>query len=473
MEIAFVGLTSATKSIAINAIVGEMVAQTGGSAPKKYGPCTSDDGIPFTIVDFPAEDSTDKFDDIMMQGIVNADVIFWVSDINTEYTEYNKIDQYLKVTSLFTGRGYQLAFMLIVCDTTDADMITKVKETFETVVVFNAHGRIGSHASSLFNLAKFEAAREQTHQMALFRNILQTQIIDKYFYDHFLEQPYHIEYGFFRQIAKKCCHGNNVDTCDKSMRLCYYHGYCDDDVGDECLRQICTDGSSKLPHSCHNYIRNGRNVGICIHGTPIGECRGCYEQFWMYCHHGFIQWHCDTCRDYMPQMPDPIDISKLTNTQIRKEFVAFLRCTSQKELDAIMDRLSIKHIDYDEKVWNYFVLLFYGGFTADEVGFGKTYRNYILSGDDQFYDDEYNDAHPLIDLPHGRIPFDSRTIAPWTPVRNMYNAKLMQHKPNIRRILSPEFISEIDAIRNDSRTITRDIIMTILARPELYVSLFA
>ena len=292
---------------------------------------------------------------------------------------------------------------------------------------------------------------------------------------------------FKADLPKKCACGNDPRKCTKSL-LCKEHGYCSDITCKN--RQICTDASTckcnQKQHNCQNFVRNGRNVGVCKHGKEIGSCRGCYETEWMYCHHGYIQWHCPTCLEYIPKMPDRLDISRLTDYDARSNIVEFIMATYQLKIDNLTKILALPSVTYDAAKWNYLSLLFRNEFDASDE-FDEKYnycddlifRTYQLTGSANIYYQyiKLMDARIFIDLPNGRIPFDSRTTACWVPSYNKYNAAISSSKPNIKIVLGGKFYDEVRKIREklygkpDDMNV-RAVIEAIIARPELYVSLF-
>lgn len=190
--VAFVGLPSAGKSSLINSLVGKRILQTGMCRTTTdykllEEEVIDDDKNKFKIIDLPGicdgEEIDNKFTELTYAHITNANLIFWVSDVNKafitqhEVNEFNKLKQHINTLQDETGTLYEIGIILSKCteryldhnllkkknktnnktsniilngeiitedeDTNINDIVNKVKEKFPTTIIklYNAHGR--------------------------------------------------------------------------------------------------------------------------------------------------------------------------------------------------------------------------------------------------------------------------------------------------------------------------------------------
>jgi GTPase SAR1 family protein len=220
--VAFVGLPSSGKSTLINSLVHKRLLQSGicrttteyKLIDKKV---IDDNNNTFNVIDLPgicdSEEHDNKFNDMTYAHITNANLIFWVSDINKafitthEVNEFNKLRTFLQKHGDETGTLYDIGIILTKCtenydigddkitkpdeidkffdakneenvldfsddsssclseeeikdlceDTNANDVIDKVKTKFNDIKIklFNAHGRCCHHPKSSKKLIKF------------------------------------------------------------------------------------------------------------------------------------------------------------------------------------------------------------------------------------------------------------------------------------------------------------------------------
>jgi hypothetical protein len=200
--VAFTGLPSSGKSTIINSLLHKRVLQSGvcrTTTEKNLleDVVIDDGGNKFFVLDLPgicdSEEKDMKFTDMTMAHITNANLIFWVSDVNKafitthEVNEYMKIKNYLNKLTSETGTIYDIGIILSKCnmseknfhsyekknnknthdengelcdeyeDTNIEDMIKKVREKFpdENIILFNAFGRIIHSKKTTQNFKKF------------------------------------------------------------------------------------------------------------------------------------------------------------------------------------------------------------------------------------------------------------------------------------------------------------------------------
>lgn len=220
--VAFVGLPSAGKSSIINSLLLKRVLETGTCrTTKEYkliNNVTDDKDNKFNIIDLPGicdgEETNEKFTELTYAHITNANLIFWVSDINKafltkhEINEFDKLKKYLLNLQNETGTVYDIGIILSKCsesylsddmklssivhcgETSDedndvcndeittsheesnlADLVNKVKTRYPDIQVklFNAHGRClfhektSSHLKNLIKILKTTSSNENTH----------------------------------------------------------------------------------------------------------------------------------------------------------------------------------------------------------------------------------------------------------------------------------------------------------------------
>ena len=220
--IGLMGLPSAGKSSMVNALLGMRVRQSGvcrttkdiflvgtdarkkelGLTPARHATheLTSDDGVPYDILDFPgvadAEETDNQFFDACVTWGLKCDVVCWVSDILTSFmtvhekAEFERVRDVLQDASVHTGRLFQFRIVLTKYDfddtttarspvhvergeiadpeeeTTVTDCLARVERMFPDTRIckFNAFGRIAHRAGS-------EALRALLARMAPPRNV--------------------------------------------------------------------------------------------------------------------------------------------------------------------------------------------------------------------------------------------------------------------------------------------------------------
>lgn len=221
--IGLMGLPSAGKSSMVNALLGMRVRQSGvcrttkdiflvgtEARKKELGltaarhathELTSDDGVPYDILDFPgvadAEETDNQFFDACVTWGLKCDVVCWVSDIRTSFmtvhekAEFERVRDVLQDASVHTGRLFQFCIVLTKYDfddttkardpvhvergeiadpeeeTTVTDCLARVERMFPDTRIckFNAFGRIAHRAGSS------EALRALLARMAPPRNV--------------------------------------------------------------------------------------------------------------------------------------------------------------------------------------------------------------------------------------------------------------------------------------------------------------
>jgi hypothetical protein len=190
--VAFVGLQCSGKSSIINSLVGNQILESSVCKTTKkitYIGATnklnidnknfveniivSDDNVQFDIIYLPGICDNISID-ITYTYVINANIIFWVSDVNkaflTQYEieEFNKLKNYLLLLQRDTGILYQLKIILSKCnfdiqnknmnlpqnnhnneiqnineDTILYDLIDNVRNILpsEEIILYNAYGR--------------------------------------------------------------------------------------------------------------------------------------------------------------------------------------------------------------------------------------------------------------------------------------------------------------------------------------------
>jgi GTPase Era involved in 16S rRNA processing len=149
--VGFIGLPSAGKSTIVNSLAGARILKTGvcrtttevhaigkadifGFGKDRFHECpiVSDDGVEFTILDLPGmADSENKgtessFDEMTKAWILNCDIIFWVSNIETafltthELKEFETIREILEKNTIETGSYFRLGVILSKYNHSDA-----------------------------------------------------------------------------------------------------------------------------------------------------------------------------------------------------------------------------------------------------------------------------------------------------------------------------------------------------------------
>lgn len=201
-KVAFIGITSAGKSSAVNAVIGRRECYTGATrtttAPATFE-AIDDAGITFQLVDLPGladiEDKVGDFDKTAMDTIRTCDIVYWLTDANRafitqhEMDEFTKIRDFINKIGLDEGIAVQLAILVTKMDreigatkpiqkaepappkkgkpprgeisddeaeSSIVDLYWGVVERFPDVRVapFNAFGRSYHHAGSSDNLRK-------------------------------------------------------------------------------------------------------------------------------------------------------------------------------------------------------------------------------------------------------------------------------------------------------------------------------
>lgn len=201
LVVGLMGLPSAGKSSAVNALCGKRLRQSGVCRTTKNvhligtmelcrelefpeehftkHALVSDDGVPFGLLDFPGvadiEDTEDLFSAMSVKWGLACDVICWVSDIRTsfmtvhEQNEFDKVRETINKYAQITGRLYQFCILLAKYDfdderkvlhcpttvfndeivepeeeTTILDCLARVEILFPQIPIakFNAFGRI-------------------------------------------------------------------------------------------------------------------------------------------------------------------------------------------------------------------------------------------------------------------------------------------------------------------------------------------
>lgn len=198
-KVAFIGITSAGKSSAVNAVIGRRECYTGATrtttAPATFD-AIDDAGISFQLVDLPGladiEDKVGDFDKTAMDTIRTCDIVYWLTDANRafitqhEMDEFTKIRDFINKIGLDEGIAVQLAILVTKMDreigttkpvqkaktaapkpqrgeisddeaeSSIVDLYWGVVERFPDIRVapFNAFGRSYHHAGSSDNLRK-------------------------------------------------------------------------------------------------------------------------------------------------------------------------------------------------------------------------------------------------------------------------------------------------------------------------------
>ncbi len=150
LTIAMIGLPSAGKSTLINSLVGKHILRTGVCRTTKdvysVGPVNvfnfpseryveekpiSDDGVEYSVIDLPGvcdgQNKGHEYDEKSSAWISNANVICWVSDIQSafltthEKTEFDKYKTQIDNIMLQTGTLYQMCIILTKYDFNDSN----------------------------------------------------------------------------------------------------------------------------------------------------------------------------------------------------------------------------------------------------------------------------------------------------------------------------------------------------------------
>jgi len=194
--VAFIGLPSSGKSSIINSLLFKRQLQSGVCRTTTdvhiiEEILIDDNNNEFRVIDLPgicdSEESDKKFNDMTYTHIKDANLIYWVSDVNKafitthEVNEYNNLKDFIQELQNDTGRIYKYAIMLSKCDkdcrkkskakkqkindeiidsdedTDINDLIDKVKEKFpsDDILLFNAYGRSYYHKKTSPILKKF------------------------------------------------------------------------------------------------------------------------------------------------------------------------------------------------------------------------------------------------------------------------------------------------------------------------------
>lgn len=157
--VAFTGILSSGKSSVINSLCTKKIlpSEISKTLAVHYNEeCKDDVGNEFKCIDFPGIEVFELSDNSninkIYEEITNANLIIWVSDINTSFTasheinEYNKLKEYINKISNDTGKLYYIVIMLSKANKSDIDIentIKKLEEQFsEDIIVFNSFGKI-------------------------------------------------------------------------------------------------------------------------------------------------------------------------------------------------------------------------------------------------------------------------------------------------------------------------------------------
>lgn len=197
--VAFCGLPSSGKSTLINSLIGKRILQSGvcrtttNVSLLENEIIVDDDNNKFIAIDLPgicdSEENDKKFNEMTEAHITNANLIFFVSDVNKafitthEVNEYKKIKKIVKDLEKENGQIYDVAIILSKCDfnishkekktknnfkfpsneisdsdedTDFSDLVNKVKEKLpqEDIILFNAFGRIAYNKNTSNHLKK-------------------------------------------------------------------------------------------------------------------------------------------------------------------------------------------------------------------------------------------------------------------------------------------------------------------------------
>lgn len=118
------GYTSADKTTAFNALIGQRVGETGLSRTTREQSvgieCTSDDGVEFIIYDLPGlGDAVDKkHTEITNAALAEADLVLWASPIDSafltdhEVAEFKRIQAAIENLATSRGIGVQLCILI-------------------------------------------------------------------------------------------------------------------------------------------------------------------------------------------------------------------------------------------------------------------------------------------------------------------------------------------------------------------------
>ena len=132
MKIALVGLPSAGKSSAVNALIGRRECVTGATRTttekREFKGLKSDDGVDYDLIDLPgladSEDTSRDFDKLSLETIRGCQLVLWVSDVHKcfisqhELTEFNKISAYIEKLAYDEGISVQLGILVTKIDRT-------------------------------------------------------------------------------------------------------------------------------------------------------------------------------------------------------------------------------------------------------------------------------------------------------------------------------------------------------------------
>lgn len=256
--VAFIGLPEGGKSSIINSLLNKRVLQSGVCRTTTSEKILDeiiidDDGNKFKVLDLPgicdSEEKDTKFTEITLAHITNANLIFWVSDVNKafitthEVEEYNKIKKYLEKITYETGTLYDISIILSKCnmkydlektkqikeeaknifdkngelidldeDTNMIDMVNKVREKFpkDNIMLFNAFGRTLNHKSvsqnfKNFIMKKYDNASNHNTSFTISKFYNNNKIRQEEEFDIYFERNY------FDFLANKL----NIDTLMK------------------------------------------------------------------------------------------------------------------------------------------------------------------------------------------------------------------------------------------------------------------
>lgn len=145
MIVAFCGLPSSGKSTLVNSLIGKRILPSGVCRTTKEPillnnhPIIDDDACKFIALDLPGIcDSEEKdstvFNEMTKSEIVEASIVFFVSDVHKafmtthEVNEYYKLKKYLEDLCEDTGKLYYIAIILSKCDIEDKPKVKNNKK---------------------------------------------------------------------------------------------------------------------------------------------------------------------------------------------------------------------------------------------------------------------------------------------------------------------------------------------------------